>query len=128
VTAASFLDPIRGGTSGLVLRNRRTGTVVASTIEAALDSESRRKGLLGRDSLPEDHALVIAPSNAIHMFFMRFPIDVLFVKRNGEVARAVANVRPWRIAIALGGYAAIEMPVGAIERSGTRKGDILEFV
>jgi uncharacterized membrane protein (UPF0127 family) len=96
-------------------------------IEAAVDSESRRRGLLGRDSFPAGHAIVLAPSNAIHMFFMRFPIDVLFVRRNGEVVRVAANVRPWRIAVALRAYAAIELPAGTIEQSGTRKGDVVEF-
>ena len=45
----------------------------------ALDSKSRRKGLLGRDTLADRHALVLAPCGSVHTFGMRFPIDVLFV-------------------------------------------------
>jgi uncharacterized membrane protein (UPF0127 family) len=60
------------------------------------------------------------------MFFMRFPIDAVFVDAKGRVTRVVANLRPWRVA--LGGWSAravIELPVGTITDSGTRTGDRL---
>ena len=123
----SFLDPLlRKGTSPLALRNARNGEVVAHTLQTAFDSASRRTGLLGRDSLPEGTALIIAPCSAIHTFSMRFAIDVLFVSKDGRVLRARNNVRPWRIAAALRAFAVVELAAGAIERSGTRKGDVLQ--
>ena len=70
---------------------------LATTVEAAVDSASRNRGLLGRDSLAPGHALVIAPSNGIHTFFMRFPIDVIFVARDGRVVKLARAVKPWRI-------------------------------
>lgn len=109
----------------MALRNERTGLVVASTLEAAFDSASRNRGLLGRDSLPAGHALIIGPSNMVHTFFMRFPIDVLFVSRAGVVVKAVADVPARRIVGAWRGFAVIEMRAGSLALSGTRKGDSL---
>jgi hypothetical protein len=67
--------------------------------------------------------MVIAPSNSVHMFFMRFPLDIVFVAKDGTVVKACANVRPWRVALAWRAFAVVEGPVGMIERTGTRKGD-----
>ena len=109
------------------LINRRTRRIVASSIETAFDSDSRRKGLLGRDALAAGAALIIAPCSSIHMFFMRFAIDVLFVARDGRVVKACEQVKPWRIAGAWRAHAAIELPAGAIAMSDTRPGDYLEL-
>ena len=85
---ASFLDPLlRSGGSSLALANTRHNRMVARTLLTAFDSKSRRKGLLQHAFLPDDSALIIAPSNAIHTFFMRFVIDVAFVARDGRVLK-----------------------------------------
>ena len=84
----NFLLPfIRRSGGPYELRNARTGRVLAHTIIPAFESASRRKGLLGRDSLNDGAAMIIAPSNAIHTFGMRFPIDVVFVRRNGAIVK-----------------------------------------
>ncbi len=60
------------------------------------------------------------------MFFMRFPIDTVFVDAEGRVTRTVANLQPWQVAF--GGRSAravVELPVGAITDSETRAGDRL---
>lgn len=103
-----------------------TGATLARRVRAAVDSPARRTGLLGRDSL-EDEALIIAPSNAVHTLFMRFPIDVLFTDRAGRVLRGVSDVRPWRLTASLRGFAAIELPAGTIARSGTRAGHVVRL-
>jgi uncharacterized membrane protein (UPF0127 family) len=110
------------------LRNERTGLVVAATLEPAFDSASRKRGLLGRDGLPENYALIIAPSNMVHTFFMRFPIDILFVSRAGVVLKAAANVPARRIVGAWRGFAVVEMRAGALAGSETRAGDALSLV
>src|SRR5688572_10411434 len=69
------------------LRNERTGAVLATRILTAFDSASRRTGLLRHDSLPAGTGLIIAPSNAVHTFFMRFAIDVAFVTKEGKVVK-----------------------------------------
>ena len=112
----------------LVLTNTRNDRIVARTLLRAFDSESRRRGLLKRDSLPEGTALVIAPTNAIHTFFMRFAIDVAFMSRDGRVLKVRAGMPPWRIAAAWGGYAVVELASGALDRAGVRQGDALRIV
>lgn len=121
-----LLTPLRGGTgSGLVLRNQRTGAVVATTLLPALDSETRRTGLLKHDSLADGIAMLIAPTNAIHTFFMKFPIDVAFVKRDGRIVKIRHAMPAWRMSAAWGGYGVIEMAAGSFERAGVVPGDIL---
>ena len=123
-----FLSPILTGDPGRhVLRNVNRETLVAEHLLAAFDSTSRNTGLLAHDSMPEMTALVIAPTFAIHTFFMKFPIDVVFVAKDGRVVKARSAIRPWRLAAAPGAYAAIELPAGSIERSGTCANDRLTF-
>lgn len=112
----------------LTLVNTRSGRVLADHVVGAFDSTSRRKGLLGRDRFEEGHGLVIAPTSAIHTFFMGFAIDIAFVRRDGVVVGARHNVRPWRIAYALRAYAAIELPSGTLRRTGTVAGDQLAII
>ena len=124
----SFLNPIlRAAPSSFALTNNRNNRVLATTLLTAFDSASRRKGLLKHDFLPEGSALIIAPSNAIHTFFMRFAIDVAFVSRDGRVLKVRPNVPPWRMAAALRGFAVIEMPVGALARADIQSGDALRI-
>ena len=123
---ASFLSPlVRHPDRPLTLRNTRTGTAVVTRLEAAFDSASRNRGLLGRTSLAKDHALVIAPCGGVHTFFMKFPIDVMFVARDGTVRRIASAVRPWRVALSPRAFAVIETAAGVIGMSGTRPGDRL---
>jgi len=109
------------------LQNVRSGRVVASRIELALDSQSRRRGLLGRDTLDEGAALIIAPCNSIHTFFMRFAIDVVFVARDGRILKTYPRLVQWRIAFSIGAFAVIELPVGAITLSESKPGDIMQL-
>jgi len=122
----SFLDPLRqSGALSLVLTNARNDRIVARTLLRAFDSESRRRGLLKHDSLPEGSALVIAPTNAIHTFFMRFAIDVAFVSRDGRVLKVRRAMPPWRMAAAWRAFAVVELAAGALDRSGVQPGDVL---
>jgi uncharacterized protein len=122
----NFLLPfIRHSGGPYELRNARTGRVVAHTIIPAFESTSRRKGLLGRDSLADGAAMIIAPSNAIHTFGMRFPIDVVFVRRNGAVVKIRERVLPWRASMAHMAYAVIELPAGSVARAQLKVGDVV---
>ena len=122
----NLLTPLRGGDgSGLVLRNQSTGTVLASTLLPALDSDTRRTGLLKHQSLANGVAMLIAPTNAIHTFFMKFPIDVAFVQKDGRIVKVRHRMPAWRISAAWGGYVVVEMAVGSFERARTVVGDVL---
>lgn len=109
-----------------MLRNVRSGQIVANQLETAFASSDRRKGLLGRDGLAPGQALIIAPTNLVHTFTMRFPIDILFVARDGRVIKVRHAVPPRRISGAFGGFAVVECAAGQLERSDTRSGDSIE--
>ncbi len=122
----TFLTPALKAASGrFVLVNERTGEPVVTTLEIAVDSATRRKGLLGRDGLDETAGIVIAPTNAVHTFFMRFSIDIVFVSRPGRVLKVCESVPARRIAIALRGFAVVELPAGRARRVGLVAGDLL---
>jgi uncharacterized protein len=122
----SFLHPLLRKSSGdCTLVNDRTGVVLADRLIAAFDSATRRRGLLQHGELPEGSAMIIAPSNAIHTFFMTFPIDVAFVGRDGVVRKIRSAVAPWRMSAALRAYAVIELRAGALGRANTLIGDTL---
>ena len=97
------------------LINARTGASIASLVEFACTRADRRRGLLGRDALDVSAAMILAPCAAVHTIFMRFPIDVVFVDRDGCVRSIVRNLQPWRIAASPRAYAAVEL-LGGVER------------
>ena len=109
------------------LVNLTRGFVLATRVETAFDSRSRRRGLLGRRELAPDTLLAIAPSNAVHTFGMRFPIDVLFVARDGRVVKRVVSMPARRIAGALRAFAALEFGAAHDGVARTRVGDVLSF-
>ena len=124
----SFLTPLlRNPAAAHRLENDRNDLVLADQIATAFESASRRRGLLGRESLPPGSALIIAPTNAIHTFFMRFAIDVAFISREGCVLKVYRALGPWRVAGALRAHAAIELPAGALTDADTRPGDKLRL-
>jgi uncharacterized membrane protein (UPF0127 family) len=81
------------------------------------------KGLLGRSELPEEEGILLRPCSSIHMFFMRFPIDAVFLDRDLRVLRVAAELAPWRLAGKRGAKMVLELPAGRCERVGLREGD-----
>ena len=119
-----FLRPLLRRHRDAQFVNERTGAVLAPVVETAFDSAARRQGLLGR-SLPEGHALVLAPCNAIHTFWMQFPIDVLFVARDGVITKVVERLGAWRVAASFSAFATIELRAGVIADHDLIVGDRL---
>ena len=122
-----FLRPLLQEPREAEFVNERTGARVATTVETAFDSATRRRGLLGRDGLAEGHALVLAPCNAVHTFRMRFAIDVLFVARDGVVTKVVERLGTWRMAASFRAFATIEFRAGFVAAQDVRVGDRLSF-
>ena len=87
---------------------------------------SRMRGLLGRRSLPHGEGLLLRPAASVHTWFMRFPIDVVFLDRDGRVVRVAPELRPWRAAGRRGARAVLELPAGECERRGLQIGERLE--
>ena len=106
---------------------KEDGTVVCARCFVADSALARSKGLLGRASLDEDEGILLRPGGSIHMFFMRFAIDVVFVSRDGRVLKTYSTLVPWRMAFSLGAFAVIELPAGAISQSDPKPGDIMQL-
>ena len=105
------------------------GVVVAEHVETAGTLWRRFVGLIGRRELPAGHGLAITPCNSIHMFFMRFPIDVAFLAKEGTVKRVYHELRPWRISrIVRGARTAVELPAGTLEAAGVEPGAALQLL
>jgi len=109
----------------VALMNERTRQPVATLVEIAATRKTRRRGLLGRDGLGEASAMLLAPCTAVHTAGMRFPIDVVFVDREGFAVKVVRNLRPWRIALAANARAVIEMAAGSLRWGQVLLGDRL---
>ncbi|HUQ77829.1 MAG TPA: DUF192 domain-containing protein [Patescibacteria group bacterium] len=114
----------------LVARNLSRGTNLATAVESADSLWAKFIGLMGRPSLGHGAGLWLPDSNGIHMMFMRFAIDAVFVgKPDADGARAVISVHPglarWRglVPFVRGAHGVLELPVGAIAASGTIVGD-----
>ena len=101
---------------------------VASRVEIAVSRRARRRGLLGRQRLDSNAALVLVPCAAVHTACMRFPIDVVFVNREGRAVHIVTHMQPWRVAMAPSAHAVIELAAGAVEKHDIRIGDVVRLV
>lgn len=108
------------------LLNTSTQQTLIPQLEIANTLWSRMKGLLGRSSLGANEGLWIQSSGSVHTFFMRFPIDLIFVDRDLEVTKTVAHVGPGRL-VWKGWRASsvIELQAGFLERHPVRVGDKL---
>jgi uncharacterized membrane protein (UPF0127 family) len=108
--------------------NQTKNSVLAQDVEIADTLAKRMKGLLGRRDFKTGQALVIKPCNSIHMFFMKFPIDALFVGKNNRVVGAISDIKPFQISpIYFNARFVIELPAGTIQSSATQQGDILSL-
>jgi len=107
---------------------KEDGTVVCERCVVADSAWTRTKGLLGRASLAEDEGILLRPGSSIHMFFMRFPIDAVFLDRELRILRVAADLKPWRLASKRGAKAVLELPAGSCARTGVREGDRLSVV
>ena len=92
-----------------------TGRVVVERLYVAKTWWSRFCGLQFRRELPQGYGLLLSPCSSIHMFWMRFPIDLIFLSGDGVVVEVRRDVRPWTVAVAKEpkAHAALEVPVGS---------------
>jgi len=111
--------------STLLLVNERTGHLVASAVEIAATRASGRNPLAGRDRIELASAVVLTPCFAVHTAFMRTPIDVAFVDRDGRIVRLVREMQPWKAAVSLRAHAAIELAPGSLRSHDVKIGDRL---
>ena len=102
-------------------------TEIGNSIEAADRGSRRRKGLLGRDGLAAGEGMWIVPCEAVHTFFMRFAIDLVYLDRRNRVVKTRKDVHPGRLSACLRAHSVVELPSGSIARTQTQTGDSLEI-
>lgn len=84
-------------------------------------------GLMFKHSL-HNRGIMLSPCNSVHMFFMRFPIDIIFVDREGNIVLSIRELKPWRVSpIVKKSYYVIEMPCGSIDRFNLHEGKRIEI-
>jgi uncharacterized protein len=115
-----------GSTRGVVALTRADGSVACERCTVAHRMWPRMRGLLGKRGLESGEGLLIRPAPSIHTFFMRFPIDVVFLSRQGEVLKVAERVPPWRARSCLHSYAVLELAAGEAGRRGIAVGDRLD--
>ena len=101
------------------------GSVVCARCHLAVRPWSRMRGLLGRASLDADEGMLFRPASSIHMMFMRFTIDAVFLDRELVVVDVVRSLKPWRMASRRGSKVVVELAEGAADAAGVRSGDQL---
>jgi len=102
--------------------------MVAENVEVADTPRARRVGLLKHTELRADEGMWIYPSQAIHTFWMRFPIDVVFLDRRRRVKRVYQRLPPFRLTRFVWGAASVlELAPGTVARSRIEVGDELSF-
>jgi uncharacterized membrane protein (UPF0127 family) len=127
-------DDPAAGSGRLVARNRTRDTVLAADVESAAGLWAKFLGLMGRPGLAEGAGLWLPDSNGIHMMFMRFPIDAVFLGRadaggRRPVVAARENLPVWRglVPLVRGAHGVLELPVGTIIATRTIVGDAVSL-
>ena len=116
------------GTSQVRIVNTSRDVVLAERCPVARTFRQRNIGLLRTPLAALGDGLLIERSPSIHMFFMSYPIDAIFLDRAGRVVRVAADLKPWRVvAWAPGARDCYEAPPGTAARTQTRVGDHLDI-
>ncbi|HEY7524597.1 MAG TPA: DUF192 domain-containing protein [Candidatus Limnocylindrales bacterium] len=118
----------------LIARNVDRGTVLASRLETGGSLWAKFMGLMGRPSLPDGEGLWLPDSNGIHMMFMRFPIDAVFLGHPDDTgARPIVSLHrrlpTWRglVPLVRRAHGVLELPAGTIDATASALGDRVAF-
>jgi uncharacterized membrane protein (UPF0127 family) len=116
------------GEGRVLVLNLTRNTQIANRAEVAGSGVKRSKGLLGRKGLDPGEGMWIIPCEAVHTFFMQFPIDLIYLDRNHRVRKTREAVPAWRLSACLSAHSILELPAGTIRNTRTERGDVLEIV
>lgn len=111
----------------MIVYNLTRGTILAERCRLADTVWKRMVGLLNRRQFDRGEGLVLNHCYGIHTFFMRFPIDVLFLDQDYRVLRTVPELRPFRISVVKKALYVVELPAGVIAASQTQVGDQIQI-
>ena len=106
----------------------RTGATLGERVRIARSPLSRLVGLLSRNRLEPGEGLLITRCRAVHMFGMRFAIDVLFLNAHGEVVSLYERLAPMRFTpIESKAIDVLELPAGTISQFTVQVGDTISM-
>jgi uncharacterized membrane protein (UPF0127 family) len=111
----------------VLVRNHTRDTILGEAVEIADTSEKRRVGLLKHERLEPGSGLWIVPCESVHTFFMKFPIDLVYLDKQRKVRKVRHAVPAWRLSACLTAHSILELPAGTVEKSGTVPGDELSL-
>ena len=123
------IDTVSGDAALDIVRsvNVTRGTVIADRVVWATGA-AKRRGLLGRSHLDMHEGMYLVPCQWIHMFGMRFPIDVAFLGRDGRVLAVHHALPPNRLSrLVWRAEGVLELAAGALRASRTSTGDVVEL-
>ncbi len=107
--------------------NVTRNTLLADAADVANTSTKRRQGLLKHTSLPKGEGLWISPCEAVHTFFMKFPIDIVYLDKKKRVRKIRPSMPQWRLSACLKAHSVLELPAGMAAETQTEVGDQLVF-
>lgn len=112
----------------VTITNITRDTALAVRCRVAHSLRERIVGLLTTAEVPPGEGLLLERTSSIHMWFMRYAIDVVFLDRSGRITKTVSRLLPWRVIWwARGARDCLELRAGALDGTGTQKGDQLVF-
>ena|ERR1051326_3704556 len=107
------------------VRNQTRGSLIGEAVDVADTSTKRRVGLLKHQRLEPGTGLWILPCESVHTFFMKFPIDLIYLDKRRKVRKVRNAVPPWRLSACLAAHSVLELPAGTAAETGTKVGDEL---
>jgi uncharacterized membrane protein (UPF0127 family) len=109
------------------LVHRASGRVLAGRLEIARSFFARGRGLMFRAPLEAGQALMIEPCSGIHMLFVRFPIDAVFLDQYGRVLRTYRGLKPWTgiVPLVAGARSVVELAAGELQGIDLKAGEEL---
>jgi uncharacterized membrane protein (UPF0127 family) len=111
----------------LKVTNPARGTIHADRADIADTSAKRRQGLLKHTGLAPGEGLWIVPCEGVHTFFMKFPIDVVFLNKKRKILKIRPNMGRRRMALSLRAHSVLELPAGRLAETQTQAGDELQL-
>jgi uncharacterized protein len=111
----------------VLVRNQTRDAVLGDAVEVADSSAKRRVGLLKHERLEAGDGLWIVPCESVHTFFMKFPIDLVYLDRKRKVRKVRNAVPAWRLSACLTAHSILELPAGTVKKTGTQPGDELSI-
>lgn len=108
------------------VKKHNSNHILAYKVKEAITFKDRLIGLMFKDKMDDYDGLLLEPCKSIHNFFVRFPIDVIFLNKDNEIVKIIKSFKPWRITnFYFKAVKVLELKAGTIQ-DHVKEGDLLE--